>query len=369
MRRIKEGLSDEMEIPMLAVVLAGGRGTRLFPLSRKHLPKQFLKIGSHESLLQKTIKRILKIIDHSNIVIITNKDYQSHIKTQLKEIGISNKEHIILEPAGRNTAPAIALAAKYAIDKLHYPPDEVLFICPSDHIISPYGRFVKYVKQAEKIAKRGYIVTFGTEPYKPETGYGYIKKAEELTEWQEEGIEAYKVERFEEKPDLNTAQEYLLSNNYLWNSGMFAFTIDIFFQELKKYAPTVCESIEGKTYTKVLKGFEGMPSISIDYAIMEKSDKIAVLPIDVMWSDIGSWDSMYDVMEKDENGNVKVGNIIEIDTKNSLIIGDKKLIATMDVEDIIIIETGDALVITKRGKSQKIKEIMDALSKDDHFTS
>ncbi len=352
---------------MLAVILAGGRGTRLFPLSRRHFPKQFLKIGSHESLLQKTIKRILKITNHSSIIIIANRDYQSHIKTQLKEMGIPNKEHTIFEPTGRNTAPAIVLAAKYAVDKLHCTPDEVLFICPSDHIIYPHDRFTTYVKQGEQIAKRGYIVTFGIKPYKPETGYGYIKRADKLTEWQQRGIEVYKVERFEEKPDFSTAQEYLLSDCYLWNAGMFAFTIDTLLQEVKKYASTIYENIEGKTYDKVLKDFGEMPAISIDYAIMEKSDKIAVLPVDLIWSDIGSWDSVYDIMEKDKSGNVKIGDILNINTKNSLIIGDKRMIATMGIEDIIVIETEDILLITKRGESQRIKEIMDALSKDDRF--
>ena len=348
---------------MLSAILVGGSGTRLFPFSRKNFPKQFLKIWDNESLFQKTVKRNLNTVNSINdIIIITNNDYQFHIKNQLKEI--LDKEfplNIILEPIGRNTAPAIALAAKYALEKLNADENEVLFISPSDHLISPDDKFKEYVKKAEDLAKQGYIVTFGIRPNKPETGYGYIEKNGKL----ETEIEAYKVKQFHEKPDLETAKKYVLSGDYFWNSGMFAFSIKTILEEFKKYAPEIYNLLENKTFEEVIITFSDMPDISIDYAVMEKTDKAVVLPLDIMWSDVGSWDSVYEVSEKDGNQNVKIGNVIDIDTKNSLIMGDKRLIATIGLEDLIIVETPDAIVIAKKGEGQKIKDLVNILKNEE----
>ncbi len=351
---------------MKSIILAGGSGTRLYPLSRKHFPKQFLKIWDEESLFQKTVKRNLQAVKWvKDIVVITNNDYQFHIKNQLKEALNSETTdipvNIILEPIGRNTAPAIALAAKYALEKLNADENEVLFISPSDHLISPDDKFIEYVKKAEELAKEGYIVTFGIRPNKPETGYGYIEKNGKLnTE-----IEAYSVQQFHEKPDLKTAKEYLLSGNYFWNSGMFAFSIKTILDEIKKYAPEINNLLEGKTFEEVVMNFGDMPDISIDYAVMEKTDKAVVLPLDIMWSDVGSWDSVYEVLEKDENKNVKIGNVIDIDTKNSLIMGDERLIATIGLDDVIVVETPDAIVIAKKGEGQKIKNLVNILKENE----
>ncbi len=351
---------------MKSIILAGGSGTRLYPLSRKHFPKQFLKIWDEESLFQKTVKRNLQAVKWvKDIVVITNNDYQFHIKNQLKEALNSETTdipvNIILEPIGRNTAPAIALAAKYALEKLNADGNEVLFISPSDHLISPDDKFIEYVKKAEELAKKGYIVTFGIRPNKPETGYGYIEKNGKLnTE-----IEAYSVQQFHEKPDLKTAKEYLLSGNYFWNSGMFAFSIKTILDEIKKYAPEINNLLEGKTFEEVVMNFGDMPDISIDYAVMEKTDKAVVLPLDIMWSDVGSWDSVYEVLEKDENKNVKIGNVIDIDTKNSLIMGDERLIATIGLDDVIVVETPDAIVIAKKGEGQKIKNLVNILKENE----
>jgi mannose-1-phosphate guanylyltransferase/mannose-6-phosphate isomerase len=252
---------------MKIIILAGGSGTRLFPLSRKKYPKQFLKIGDQKSLFQKTIERSLVTVNSEDLIIITNKDYQFHIKNQFSELfpSLSTAHdlpfNLILEPIGRNTAPAIVLAAKYAIEKLNADEDEILFISPSDHLISPDDKFAQYTKEAEKLAKEGYIVTFGINPAKPETGYGYI----------EAGIpvgNAYKVKQFHEKPDLTTAQEYLISGNYYWNSGMFAFSIKTILEEFKKHAPEIYKQIENQTFKEIVMNFENMPDISIDYAVM-----------------------------------------------------------------------------------------------------
>lgn len=299
---------------MKSIILAGGSGTRLFPLSRKKFPKQFLSFGDDETLLQKTIKRNLKAVNDINeLIIITNNDYQFHVKNQISDIiELSEKElHIILEPIGRNTAPAIALAVKYALDKLGSSEDEVLFISPSDHIISPDDKFVEYVKKAEELAKKGHIVTFGINPVKPETGYGYIE-----ADTQNKIDTAYKVRQFHEKPDLETAQKYIMSGNYYWNSGMFAFSIKTILEEFRKHIPEIYNQIENQTFEEVIMNFEDMPDISIDYAVMEKTDKAVVLPLDITWSDVGSWDSVYDVLEKDESQNVKIGNILDVNTKD-----------------------------------------------------
>lgn len=345
---------------MKAIILAGGSGTRLFPLSRKKFPKQFLSLKDNETLFQKTINRNLKVVnDKNDIVIITNNDYQFHVKNQIKDI-LGEDFNIILEPISKNTAPAIALAVKYALDKMKVDEEEVLFISPSDHIISPINKFIEYIKKAEKLAKRGYIITFGINPTKPETGYGYI----EADLKNSLGYQAYRVKQFHEKPDLETAQKYLISGNYYWNSGMFAFSIKTILEEFKNHAPEIFNLIYNKTFEETIMGFEEMPDISIDYAVMEKTDKAIVLPMDVIWSDVGSWDSVYEVLDKDKNYNVKIGNIIDIETKNSLIMGNERLIATIGIEDMLIIETPDTILIAKKGKGQKVKDLVQILKEN-----
>jgi mannose-1-phosphate guanylyltransferase/mannose-6-phosphate isomerase len=247
------------------------------------------------------------------------------------------------------------------MEKLGCGKEEVIFVSPSDHMIKPADKFGEYLKQAERIAKEGYIVTFGVRPVRPETGYGYIKA--KSGEQGAKSKEYFKVERFTEKPDQETAGKYLKEGSYYWNSGMFAFSIGTIMDELGKYEPRIRAMLE-KGFDGMLSGFAQMPDISIDYAVMEKSDRVVTIPMDIYWNDIGSWDSLFDVLEKDESSNAKSGDVIALDTKETMIIGDKRLIATIGLEDCLIVETGDAVLIARRGHSQKVRDLIRRLREE-----
>ncbi|RUM60161.1 MAG: mannose-1-phosphate guanylyltransferase/mannose-6-phosphate isomerase [Persephonella sp.] len=353
---------------MKSIILAGGSGTRLFPLSRDLYPKQFLKLGEGEkySFFQKTVLRNKKLVEDLNdIILLTNDKYKFLIRHHLIEIlGKDKGENlkVILEPAKRNTAPSIALAVKYLLDIEDVSPETVLFISPSDHLISPEDKFVKYVKFGEELAKYGYIITFGVNPTSPETGYGYIEADNGNPIKEDKEFNAFKVKRFHEKPSKTLAQQYIAKGNYYWNSGMFMFSIKTILNEFEKHSPKIYQFIKEKNFEDFINSFSELPDISIDYAVMEKTQNAVVLPIYIQWSDIGSWDSVYSVYPKDDEGNVKFGNIVSIDTKNSLILGNKRLISTINIEDLIIVETDDVLLITHKGDTQKVKDLVKMLS-------
>lgn len=338
---------------MKIIILAGGGGTRLFPLSRTSLPKQFLKIGSDKTLLGQTFNRYSELVEPKDIIVVTNKEYYYHVKAETKECGIENA-HVLLEPCARNTAPAIAFAAKYILERLAADTKEVLFICPSDHVIIPEDLFVNDVKKAVRAAENNKIVTIGVKPDKPETGYGYIKIG---LPWQY----GHSVEEFVEKPDVAKASEYVSSGNYYWNSGMYAFSLNTFIEELALYQTKIYDLFQENSYEEMVRKFEDMPSISIDYAIAEKSKKVVTIPISSYWNDIGSWDAIYDAMQKDENKNVKNGDCMTIDCSDSLIIGADRLVAGIGLEDIIIVETDDVILVSKKGESQKVKKFVENL--------
>ena len=339
---------------MKIIILAGGGGTRLFPLSRQDYPKQFLKIGGKQSLLVETVKRFLPVARATDIVIVTNNNYLHHVKAELAYCGAANA-HVLLEPVARNTAPAIALAARYCQEILGASEDEVLFVSPADHIIHPIPQFSQAVRQAVEMAQECRIVTFGIQPDKPETGYGYIQAGAPSGS-------GYNVAAFREKPDLVTAAEYVKAGNYYWNSGMFAFTLTCMLDELAAHEPAIHE-LASLPFAEAIARFDQMPNISIDYAVAERSQRVAMLPLTTYWNDIGSWDAIYEVLDKDENGNAVDGDCLLVDSKNSLVLGHSRLIAGIGLEDLLVVETDDVILVAKQGESQKVKDVVAELKK------
>lgn len=336
---------------MKVIILAGGGGTRLFPLSRDCYPKQFLHVIGDKSLLAQTIERFLDLVEAKDIIIVTNERYIFHVQAELKSIN-AQKAHIITEPMGKNTAPAIALAQSYCQDVLQCDDDEILFVSPSDHLIKPIDVFQDLIKNAQDVAKNN-IVTLGIKPTKPEIGYGYI-------EAEKNNNLAKKVISFKEKPDLATAKEYIASGNYYWNGGMFMFSIATMQAELTKYMPAIID-ITQSGYQYAVDNFINMPDISIDYAVAEKSQKMMMIPMEnIYWNDIGSFDAIAEVLS-DKDKNVLKGDILAENCIDTMIIGDNRLIAGIDLENLMIIDTPDALLVAKKGESQKVKNIVNKL--------
>jgi mannose-1-phosphate guanylyltransferase len=333
---------------MTNIILCGGSGTRLWPISRTLMPKQFVKLFDNRSLFQLTVKRNIEVCE--KLYIVSNAEQYFLAVDQLD---IESK--FLLEPVGRNTAPAIALAC-FDID-----PEEIVLVTPSDHLIKDEKAYKSVVSEAKELAQQNNLVTFGIKPDYPETGFGYIE------------ADGKNVKSFKEKPDLKLAKEYIEKGNYYWNSGMFCFKAGLFLQELEKYSPEIynlCKiafeqnrEISQNQLRITYEAMSAIPSDSIDYAVMEKSDIVKVVPSDINWSDLGSFDALYEELPKDENGNTKNDNHISIDSKNNLILTHDKQIATIDIEDLIVIDTPDALLISKKGASQKVKDVVNRLKK------
>lgn len=337
------------------VLLAGGSGTRLWPLSRELYPKQLVKFIGDDSLVQSTIKRLTPVLESENIRIVCGKEHFHEIARHMTEIKVSPQGKLIGEPCGRNTAPAILLAM---LQILKDEEDAVLCVFPADHVIQDHDNFHDKLASAIMLADAGYIVTFGIKPHYPETGYGYIEGEGELIE------QALKVKRFVEKPDLKTAERYIQTDTFFWNSGMFAFKMSVMLKELTIYQPELLNTMNRMVSSQEVisnDAYEQLPNISIDYAVMEKTDKGAVLPSDFGWSDIGSWKSLYDFLPKDSNRNVIDGDVIANNSENSLIMGYERLIATNNINNMVVVETPDAVFVSDMESSRDVKSIVETL--------
>ncbi|HHD56354.1 MAG TPA: mannose-1-phosphate guanylyltransferase/mannose-6-phosphate isomerase [Desulfobulbaceae bacterium] len=342
------------------VILAGGTGSRLWPLSRELYPKQVIKLTGELSLLQTTLQRVNMLPDILPPIIVVGEEHRFLTKSQVEELGLFPEYHILLEPLGRNTAPAICGAALFS--SKDSGEDSVLLVLPADHLISKTSEFVKAVQKAAGLAGQGNLTTFGIVPDHPETGYGYIARGD-----------GDRVASFVEKPDQKTAERYLAEGTYLWNSGMFAFPVIGLLEELERYAPDIVRtmnaavehgSVDGVFFRFERRAMAESPSDSIDYALMEKTDRAAVVPADIGWSDIGSWKALWEVSEKDTYGNVISGDVLLEDVDNSLIRSEDTLVAALGLRDMMVVETADAVLVAPMERSQDVKKIVNRLKEE-----
>lgn len=345
---------------IVPVILSGGSGTRLWPLSRSSMPKQFIPLVSERTMIQETVLR-LKGVKTADPIVVCNEQHRYIVAEQFLEIGIQNPS-IILEPVARNTAPAIAAACLQAQKS---DPDAVVVVLPSDHNIKDIDVFAKAIETAGKEALNNSLVTFGIKPTFVATGYGYIQAESDFSK-----EKVLSIKKFVEKPDLETAKSYLESGDYSWNSGMFIFKAGAFLEELKALNPAVYEaatkSFDGAKVSDNFiylqkEAFLQSPSISIDYAVMEKTTKGKVVSLDAGWSDVGSWSSLWDISQKDADGNVLQGEAVAIGAKNSLVRCKDRVVALVGLSDVVVIDTKDALLVASKDKSEKVKDVVEAL--------
>lgn len=343
------------------IIMAGGTGSRLWPLSRELYPKQFLTVTGEQSMLQQTVAR-LSGLKHTAPVLICNEEHRFIAAEQMRIGGFAHSG-IILEPVGRNTAPAIALAALQAVNNAAEGEDPILLVLAADHVIQNITAFESAVQNALPFAESNQLVTFGIVPTAPQTGYGYIRLGEQSGN-------AFTVSEFVEKPNLATAQEYLSSGNYYWNSGMFLFKASRYLEELAKFSPEILDVCKKSIaapeqdleFIRVNKAiFETCPDDSVDYAVMEKSKSVVVVPMDAGWSDVGSFSALWEVSAKDENQNVIKGDVIAVDSSNNYIYAENKLVSTVGVDNLVIIETKDAILVANKDQVQNVKTIVEKL--------
>jgi mannose-1-phosphate guanylyltransferase / mannose-6-phosphate isomerase len=343
------------------VILTGGAGSRLWPVSREFYPKPLLPMFGEQTLLQDTVARLDALQGIRAPLFVCNEEHRFLVAEQVRLLG-KEPEAIMLEPQGRNTAPALTIAALYLVAT---DPDALMVAMPADHVIPDPAAFVTAVEQAGQLAEQGYLVTFGVVAGKPETGYGYIQRGDAI-----EGSGGFRVDRFVEKPDVATAQAYLDAGNYFWNSGIFVMRADRWLEEIGKYQPDIlaaCKqamagSARDSDFVRVDKqAFLSSPSDSIDYAVMEKTDRAAVVPMSTSWSDVGSWSSIWEISERDGQGNVAKGDVLTHDTTNSLFMAQGRCIAAVGLDNIVVIETSDAVLVADKNKCQDVKAIVTQL--------
>ncbi|MFC7299689.1 mannose-1-phosphate guanylyltransferase/mannose-6-phosphate isomerase [Herminiimonas aquatilis] len=362
---------------LLPVILSGGAGSRLWPVSREALPKPFIALPDGETLLLKTLKRAIGLPGVQNVLTVTNRDYYFLTRDEYEsnaESAVAGRKSIVhdylLEPVGRNTAPAIAAAALHAARK--YGEDTVLLILPADHLINDQSSFAQAVSAATVLAEQGWLVTFGIQPTAPETGYGYIESSDSVVD-----TSGYKVAHFVEKPNLDTAKAYITSGRFTWNSGMFCFTAGAMLAALQDCAPTVLNAVE-RTFAATAfdkdpavldaTAFSLVPDISIDYAVMERAAKVAVVPVSFDWSDIGSWSALAQLVAPDDRGNRISCETVLVDTDNCYVQSDSRMIAVIGVDNLLIVDTPDALLIAHNSRAQDVKSVVTRLKLLSHAT-
>lgn len=346
---------------LIPLILSGGSGTRLWPISRRNLPKQFLSLAGNETLFQQTVQRALGVAGATSPIVVASSDHRFLAAEQLQALQIHDAS-ILLEPVARNTAPAIATGALQAMTK---DPEAIVLVLPADHLIGDAASFGAAVAKAQPLAEKGWLVTFGIRPDRPETGFGYIRRGKAL-----EG-ETFQVEQFVEKPQLDVAERYVASSEYDWNSGMFMFRAASYLDELGKHAPAMLAAartafehanVDLDFIRLEPKAFAAAANDSIDYAVMEKTSRAAVVPVACQWSDIGSWDALWLAAEKDANGNHFEGDVMALDTRGSLVRShDRHVVATIGLEDVVVVTTPDATLVTRRDASQDVKRIVEQL--------
>lgn len=348
-----------------AVIMAGGSGTRFWPLSREKMPKQLLRIAGEGTLIQQTVKRIMPLIKKDHTLIVCNRELAESIGIQLQEkCGGNWGGSFILEPVAKNTAPALGLAALRLSQR---NPDSIMVVLSADHFIKKDKLFLDLLTKATEAAKHDYLVTLGIKPTRPETGYGYIKAGEKCPVSKVEDL--YKVSAYVEKPDLKRAKMYLEDGSYYWNSGMFVWKTATFLMEIERHYPVLFQGLmkiknstgSGKEGDVAKDVFLNLDSISVDYAVMEKTSRAAIIPADIGWSDVGSWGALDEVADRNASGNIITGNVIDIGSKDSVIYADKRLVATIGLKDTVVVDTADATLVCSKKKSQEVKKIVDEL--------
>ena len=347
------------------LVLSGGSGSRLWPMSRRLLPKQFLPLVSERSLLQDTVMRLQGVQSARAPIVVSNGEHRFLVAEQLREIGVKPDVQV-LEPVGRNTAPAVAVAALYVQSR---QPDACLFVLPSDQLIQDVPAFHSAIATALPLAAGGSLVTFGITPRGPVTGYGYIERGEPISE----GKGTFRVKRFVEKPDLETARGYVSSGRFFWNSGMFVFQARRFLEELQRFRPDIAAATKaaweaGTSDLDFLRldsaAFEACPSDSVDYAVMERTSASVMVQADIGWSDVGSWAALWETGKKDERQNVAHGDVDLRDAKGCYVRAESRLVSVLGAKDLVIVETDDAVLVADKARSQEVKEVVDTLDRN-----
>lgn len=354
--------------PLYPVIMAGGSGTRFWPLSRHLFPKQLLRIGGESTLIQQTMRRVIGCAPAANVLISTNAAQADLIRVQLADWKEDLTNGFLLEPEGRNTAPAIALAA---LEVLARHPDGLMLVVPADHVVTGQRDFEAAVQLAAQLAEEGYLVTFGIKPIRPETGYGYIRPKDTRVLAKRGNLRGYPVQRFVEKPNVAKATQYLRAGHYYWNSGMFIWRAATILEEIGIHQPAILASMgrirdlknNGSPQQAIDDVYRRITPVSIDTGVMERSSKAAVVPVRFTWSDVGSWGSLDEVAEKDKAGNVMTGRVVDLDSKQSIVYADRRVVATIGLEHMVVVDTPDATLVCPKSRAQDVKSIVDVLKR------